>query len=41
MRRKGALSPAGIDHDWPYQVALPARLCERGGIKKFMSSAKT
>jgi hypothetical protein len=23
-RRKGELSPAGIDHGWPHQVALPA-----------------
>lgn len=31
MRRKGELSPAGIDRGWPHQVALPARFCERGG----------
>jgi hypothetical protein len=34
MRRKGELSPAGIDRGWPYQVALPARFCENGGYKK-------
>ena len=34
MRRKGELSPAGIDRDWPHQVALPARFCERGGYKE-------
>jgi hypothetical protein len=31
MRRKGELSPAGIDRGWPHQVALPARACEGGG----------
>ena len=30
MRRKGELSPAGIDHGWPHQVALPARYSVRG-----------
>jgi hypothetical protein len=30
MRRKGELSPAGIDRGWPFQVALPARFCEGG-----------
>jgi hypothetical protein len=29
MRRKGELSSAAIDHGWPHQVVLPARLCER------------
>ena len=29
MRRKGELSAASIDHGWPHQVVLPARLCER------------
>jgi hypothetical protein len=31
MRRKGELSPADVDRGWPYQVVLPARLCEGGG----------
>ncbi len=34
MRRKGELSPAGIDSGWPHQVVLPARLCEGGGYKE-------
>ena len=34
MRRKGELSPAGIDLDWPHQVVLPARFCERGGYNE-------
>lgn len=34
MYRKGELSPAAIDSGWPYQVILPARLCERGGYKE-------
>ena len=27
MRRKGELSPAGVDRGWPHQVALPAEQC--------------
>jgi hypothetical protein len=27
MRRKGELSPAGVDHGWPHQVAVPADRC--------------
>jgi len=27
VRRKGELSPAGIDRGWPHQVALPADEC--------------
>ena len=34
MRRKGELSPAGIDRAWPHQVVLPARFCERGGYQE-------
>jgi hypothetical protein len=34
MRRRGELSPAGIDRGWPHQVALPARFCENGGYKE-------
>ena len=30
MRRKGELSPAGIDRGWPHQVVLPARFSQRG-----------
>jgi hypothetical protein len=30
MRRKGELSPAGIDRGWPHQVALPARASLNG-----------
>ena len=30
MRRKGELSPAGVDRGWPHQVVLPARFSERG-----------
>jgi len=26
-RRKGELSPAGIDRGWPYQIALPESVC--------------
>lgn len=29
--RKGELSPAAIDRDWPYQVALPASASGQGG----------
>lgn len=25
---------AGIDLDWPHQVVLPARFCERGGYNE-------
>ena len=34
MRRKGELSSAAIDHGWPHQVVLPARLCERDGYNE-------
>ena len=34
MRRKGELSSAAIDHGWPHQVVLPARMCERGGYSE-------
>ena len=34
MRRKGELSAAAIDQDWPYQVVLPARMCERDGYSE-------
>jgi hypothetical protein len=27
VRRKGELSPAGVDRGWPHQVALPADEC--------------
>jgi hypothetical protein len=27
MRRKGELSPAMVDRDWPHQVAVPAQQC--------------
>jgi hypothetical protein len=40
MRRKGELSPAAIDRDWPYQVVLPARLCERGGYNEIHKFCK-
>ena len=33
MRRKGELSPAGIDRGWPHQVALPASASLGGGYK--------
>ena len=26
-RRKGELTPAGVDHGWPHQVAILASLC--------------
>ena len=26
-RRKGELSPAGMDQGWPHQVAMPQELC--------------
>jgi hypothetical protein len=32
-RRKGELSPAGIDRGWPHQVALPASASKDGGYK--------
>ena len=40
MRRKGELSPAGIDRGWPHQVALPARFCERGGYQEIHEFCK-
>lgn len=40
MRRKGELSPAGIDRGWPYQIALPARFCERGGYQEIHEFCK-
>jgi hypothetical protein len=33
MRRKGELSPAGIDRGWPHQVALLASACQGDGYK--------
>ncbi len=33
IRRKGELSPAGIDNGWPNQVALPASASAGGGYK--------
>ena len=40
MRRKGELSPAGIDRGWPHQVVLPARLCEGGGYQEIYEFCK-
>jgi len=41
MRRKGELSPAGIDRGWPHQVALPSRFSVRGnGYRRFMDFCK-
>src|ERR1700742_2036692 len=40
MRRKGELSPAGVDHGWPYQIVLPARFCESGGCKEIHEFCK-
>ena len=41
MRRKGELSPAGIDRGWPHQVALPARFSVRGnGYKEIHEFCK-
>jgi len=40
MRRKGELSPAGIDRSWPHQVVLPARFCERGGYNEIHEFCK-
>jgi hypothetical protein len=34
MRRKGELSPPGIDRGCPRQIALAARYCENGGYKE-------
>jgi hypothetical protein len=34
MRRKGELSAAAVDRDWPHQVVLPARVNERGGYNE-------
>jgi hypothetical protein len=34
MRGKGELSSAAIDREWPHQVVLPARLCERDGYNE-------
>ena len=31
---KGELSSAAIDHGWPHQVVLPARVCERDGYNE-------
>jgi hypothetical protein len=33
-RRKGELSPAGINRGWSIRSYLPARFCERGGYKE-------
>lgn len=33
MRRKGELSPAAIDREWPHQVALPACASRKDGYK--------
>jgi hypothetical protein len=33
MRRKGELSPAGIDRGWPHQVALPASASQGCGYR--------
>lgn len=33
MQRKGELSPAAIDQEWPHQIARPASACEGGGYK--------
>jgi hypothetical protein len=40
MRRKGEMSPAGIDRGWPQQIALSARLCERGGYNEIHEFCK-
>jgi len=40
MRKKGELSPAGIDRGWPHQVALPARFCEGGGYRQIQEFCK-
>jgi hypothetical protein len=33
MRRKGELSPATIDREWPHQVAVPAKISLGEGYK--------
>lgn len=33
MRRKGELSPAAVDREWPHQVALPASASLKGGYR--------
>lgn len=40
MWRKGELSPAAIDRSWPHQIALPARLCEKGDYKEIHDFCK-
>jgi hypothetical protein len=40
MRRKGELSPSGIDREWPYQIALPASACEGGGYMEIHEFCK-
>jgi hypothetical protein len=40
MCRKGELSSAAIDWDWPYQAALPARTCEDGGYNEIHEFCK-
>lgn len=40
MRRKGELSPAGVDRDWPYQIVIPARRCEGGGYNEIHDFCK-
>ena len=39
--RKGELSSASIDRDWPHQVALPASASANCGYKTIHASAKT
>ena len=38
--RKGELSPAMIDRDWPHQVALPASTSRDGGYKVIQEFCK-
>lgn len=38
--RKGELSPASIDRDWPHQVALPASASANGGYKMIHAFCK-
>ena len=41
MYRKGELSPAAIDREWPHQVALPQSACKGGGYKTIHAFCET
>jgi hypothetical protein len=39
-RRKGELSPSGIDRGWPYQIAVPDHLMRRKPFDEWLNAQR-